>query len=156
VQDCWAWQFQRPALPIADPRRWTGWCRLTGAAAEAVKPRCIGVFLGCSYVATSVMAACIYREDSPMVITSHNRLGLSLSKRIKHRLVEKINGKIWSWTCEALDLISKDYLRSRRAPVPIALPRPVQPRDVRRAHLFLFFSSPPHTYKCIESNLSYK
>jgi hypothetical protein len=38
---------------------------------------------------TSVAAAHIYREDLPRVKTSHNRLGLSLSKHIRHRLVAK-------------------------------------------------------------------
>jgi hypothetical protein len=36
-----------------------------------------------------MVAACIYREDPPRVTVSHNRLGLSLSKRIRHRLKEK-------------------------------------------------------------------
>jgi hypothetical protein len=35
----------------------------------------------------------IYREDLPTVIASYNRLGLSLSKHIRHGLVEKINYK---------------------------------------------------------------
>jgi hypothetical protein len=38
---------------------------------------------------TSVVAARIYREDLPRVTASHNRLGLSLSKRIRHGLVAK-------------------------------------------------------------------
>jgi hypothetical protein len=52
-------------------------------------------------VTTSVMATRIYREDMPRVIASHNRLGLSLSKRIRHELVAKINGKRKPWICEA-------------------------------------------------------
>jgi hypothetical protein len=54
-------------------------------------------------VASSVAAArCIYREDLPRVTTSRNRLGLSLSKRIRHRLVVKINGKRRPQTYEVL------------------------------------------------------
>jgi hypothetical protein len=36
-----------------------------------------------------VAAARIYREDLPRVIVSRNRLGLSLSKYIRHRLIAK-------------------------------------------------------------------
>jgi hypothetical protein len=65
------------------------------------KPRCIGSWL--FTVASSVAAARrIYREDLPRVTASRNRLGLSLSKRIRHRLVVKINGKRRPQTCEIL------------------------------------------------------
>jgi hypothetical protein len=50
-------------------------------------------FRGCWFVAIFVAAACIYREDLPRVTAFHNRLGLSLSKRIRYGLVAKINGK---------------------------------------------------------------
>jgi hypothetical protein len=108
---------------------------------------------GCSCVATSVAAARIYREDLPRVTTSCNRLGLSLSKRIRHELVEKINGTRRPRGCETLCRILADYSRARRAPTP----RPAPPGEVsKRARVFLPFSSPPHTYKCIESNPPYK
>jgi hypothetical protein len=77
----------------------------------------------------------IYREDPPNFTTSHNQLGLSLSKHIRYRLVAKINGKRRLRTCEALDQISTDYSREL---------------------VFLSFFSLLHTYKYIESNLSYK
>jgi hypothetical protein len=86
------------------------------------KPRCIGgswLFV----VASSVAAARIYREDMPKVTASHNRLGLSLSKRIRHGLKATINGKRKPWTCEALDRILVDYSCARRAPAPITSPR---------------------------------
>jgi hypothetical protein len=44
-------------------------------------------------VTRSVAAARIYREVLPRVTTTHNRLGLSLYKRIRHGLVTKINDK---------------------------------------------------------------
>jgi hypothetical protein len=47
------------------------------------------LFVGTS----SVAAARNYREDPPRVTVSHNQLGLSLSKRIRYRVVAKINGK---------------------------------------------------------------
>jgi hypothetical protein len=56
------------------------------------KTRCIGgswLFAFTRFMAT----ARIYREDMPRVIASCNRLGLSISKRIRHELVAKINGK---------------------------------------------------------------
>jgi hypothetical protein len=65
------------------------------------KTRCIGgswLFV----VASSVAGTHIYREDPPRVTASRNRLGLSLSKCIRHGLVAKINGKRRSRTCEAL------------------------------------------------------
>jgi hypothetical protein len=40
-------------------------------------------------LASSMVAAHIYREDVTRVIVSHNRLGLSLSKHIRHELVAK-------------------------------------------------------------------
>jgi hypothetical protein len=56
------------------------------------KTRCIGgswLFALTRFMAT----ARIYREGMPRVIASCNRLGLSISKRIRHELVAKINGK---------------------------------------------------------------
>jgi hypothetical protein len=103
-------------------------------------------------VITSIAAACIYREDLPRVTTSRNRLGLSLSKRIRHGLVAKINGKRRLWTCEALGRILADYSCTRYASVSIASPRHATPHPARRAsahtRVFLPFSSPPHTCKC--------
>jgi hypothetical protein len=61
---------------------------------------------GCSCVTTSMAAARIYRKDPPRVTASHNQLGLSLSKRIRHGFVAKINGKRRPRTCEALGQIS--------------------------------------------------
>jgi hypothetical protein len=52
------------------------------------KTRCVGgswLFV----VASSMVVAHIYREDLPKVTTSHNWLGLSLSKRIRHGLIVK-------------------------------------------------------------------
>jgi hypothetical protein len=55
------------------------------------KLRYVGSWL---FVVTScVVATHIYREDLPSVTASHNQLGLSLSKCIRHRLVVKINNK---------------------------------------------------------------
>jgi hypothetical protein len=65
------------------------------------KPRSIGgswLFIISSFVA----AARTYREDPSRVTSSHNRLGLSLSKHIRHGLIAKINGKSRPRTCEAL------------------------------------------------------
>jgi hypothetical protein len=44
-----------------------------------------------------VAVARIYRKDLPRVTASRNRLGLSLSKHIRHRLIAKINSKRRSW-----------------------------------------------------------
>jgi hypothetical protein len=68
-------------------------------------------------VTSSVAAAHIYTEDTPRVTASRNRLGLSLTKRIRHGLIAKINDKRRSWTCEALGQISVDYSRACRAHV---------------------------------------
>jgi hypothetical protein len=113
------------------------------------KTRCIGgswLFV----VTHSVVVTHIYREDLPRVTMSYNRLGLSLSKHIRHELVEKINGKRRPLTCEALGRILMDYSHARRSPAPIASPRPARPGEAsERVHVFLAFSSPPHTCKCI-------
>jgi hypothetical protein len=109
------------------------------------------VFCDCLCVTISVAATRIYREDAPRITASRNRLGLSLSKRIRQGLVTKINGKMRSWTCEALGRILPNYSRAHRAPAPIA-----SPGEARRASVFPPFSSPLHTYKCIESNPPYK
>jgi hypothetical protein len=103
-------------------------------------------------VATTGSAAHIYRKNPPRVTAFRNRLDLSLSKRIRHGLVAKLNGKRRPWACEALDQILVDYSRARRAPGPITSPYQVRRASVRVSH----FSSPPHTYKCIESNSPYK
>jgi hypothetical protein len=54
-------------------------------------------------ITSSVAATRNYSEDLPRVTASRNRLGLSLSKHIRHGLIAKINGKRRPWTCEALD-----------------------------------------------------
>jgi hypothetical protein len=121
------------------------------------KPRCVGgswLFV----VSCPVVAACICREDLPRVTMSHNRLGLSLSKRIRHELIAKLNSKRKLQTCEALGQILLDHSRARHAPAPIASPRHILPGPVRRDEasertcVFLPFSSPPHSCKCIEGN----
>jgi hypothetical protein len=64
------------------------------------KPRCVGgswLFVGASFV----VAAHIYGEYLSRVTTSHNRLGLSLSKCIRHILIAKISDKRSLRTCEA-------------------------------------------------------
>jgi hypothetical protein len=63
-------------------------------------------FRGCWFVAISVAVARIYREDLSRVTASRNRLGLSLSKRIRHGLIAKINGKRRPRSCKALVLVS--------------------------------------------------
>jgi hypothetical protein len=129
VQDRWGRRFQRPSLKITDARRRTGWSSLDGAAAEATKPRCVGVFMVVGFFTIFVVAAHIYR-----VTTSRNRLCLSLSKRIRHRLVTKINGKRRPQSCEALGRISMDYSCARHVHAPIASPRhaPPRPGEARR------------------------
>jgi hypothetical protein len=72
-------------------------------------------------------AARIYREDLTRVTTSHNRLDLSQSKRIRHRLGAKINAKRRSSTYEALGQILVDHSRVRRVPTPIAPCHPAPP-----------------------------
>jgi hypothetical protein len=83
------------------------------------------------HVATSVTAARIYREHLSRVTPSCNRLGISLSKRIRHELVVKVNGKRRPRTCEALGRISADYSCARRAPAPITSPCPARPDEAR-------------------------
>jgi hypothetical protein len=108
------------------------------------------------FIVTHSMAAThIYREDMPSVTISRNRLGLSLSKCIRHELVAKINGKRRPRTCEALGRILADYSRARHAAAPIARATfgPAQRGEVSECVcVFLPFSSSPHSCKCIESN----
>jgi hypothetical protein len=129
---------------------------LTAQQRRRRKTSCVGgswLFV----VTSSVAAARIYREDPPRATTSRNRLRLSLSKRIRHGLVVKINSKMMSWTCKALGRISVDYSHARRAPAPITTPRPARPDEASEcACMFLSFYSPPHTCMCIESNPPYK
>jgi hypothetical protein len=117
---------------------------LTAQQWRRQKTRCVGgswLFI----IICSMVAARIYREDLPRVTTSYNRICLSLSKRIRHILIVKINDKRRFWTCKA-----------RRAH-PITLPRLASLREVNeRACVFFHFSSALHTYKCIESNPSFK
>jgi hypothetical protein len=89
----------------------------------------------------------IYREDPPRVTTSRNLLGLSLPKRIRHELTEKINGKRMPRTCEALGRISVDYSRAHRAPTPIVTPHPAWPDEASeraRVCVFPFLLSSTH------------
>jgi hypothetical protein len=112
------------------------------------KPRCVGdswLFV----VTRSMVAARIYREDRPRVTTSRNRVDLSLSKRIRHGLVAKINDKRKPRTCEALGRILMDYSCAHRALAPIASPHHAMPRLARRgerarACVFLFLLSSTH------------
>jgi hypothetical protein len=80
-------------------------------------------------------------EDLSRITTSRNRLGLSLSKRIRHGLVAKINGKRRPQACEALGQILVDYSRARRAPTPIASPRPGEASERACVSSFLLFST---------------
>jgi hypothetical protein len=116
------------------------------------KPRRIGD-LWLFVVAHSVAVACIYREDPPRVTASHNRLGLSLSKRIRHRLIAKINVKqsrgpvrLWAgfqWTIRT------------HVVCPCPSPRHTTPGPTQRGEVsgrvcvFLHFSSPPYSCKWI-------
>jgi hypothetical protein len=96
----------------------------------------------------------IYREDSSRITVSRNWLGLSLSKRIRHGLIVKINDKSKPRTCEALDWISANYSRARRAPASITKPHPARRGEAsERARVFLHFSYHPHTYKCMQPTL---
>jgi hypothetical protein len=106
------------------------------------------------FVTISVAAVRIYREDLRRVTASRNWLGLSLSKRIRHGLISKINGEKRSRACEALGRISMDYSQARHAPASIVSPRPGEASE--RVHVFPPFFSSPHTWKCIESNPPYK
>jgi hypothetical protein len=109
------------------------------------KSRCVGgswLFV----VSRSVAATRIYREDPPRVTASRNQLDLSLSKRIRHGLITKINGKRKSWTCEALGQILVDHSRARHAPAPIASPRLAQPGEVRRVSTCVCFFLSPHLH----------
>jgi hypothetical protein len=106
------------------------------------KPRCVGSWL--FIVTSSVALTCIYREDPHRITGFRKWLGLSLSKRIRHELIEKINDKRRPRTCEALGWISTEYLRARRAPTPISSPRhampgPVQRGEARRASVHMYF-----------------
>jgi hypothetical protein len=80
-------------------------------------------------ITTSVAVAHIYREDPPRVVASRNRLGLSLSKYIRHMLVTKIKDKRKPRTYEALGWILTDYSCAHHAPTP--LPRLTSPRYAR-------------------------
>jgi hypothetical protein len=91
-------------------------------------------------VATSVAAARIYREDLSRVTTSHNRLVLFLSKRIRHGLIVKLNGKRRLWTREALGRISTDYSRTRCASASILSPHHVTPGEASEG----IESNPPY------------
>jgi hypothetical protein len=116
----WSWMHvdeqDKVALVVQQQRRW--------------KPRCVGgswLFV----VSSSVVATRIYKEDPRWVTASHNWLGLSLSKCIRHWLIEKINGKRRPRTREALGRILMDYSCTRRAPAPIAMPHLAQPSLAR-------------------------
>jgi hypothetical protein len=109
------------------------WC-----SSRSGKTKMRWYFCGCSCVATIVAVAHIYRKDPARVTASCNRLGLSLSKCIRHGLIAKLNGKRRSWACKALDRISADYSHAHRMPAPIASPRHARPGPARqgeRAHV---------------------
>jgi hypothetical protein len=86
-----------------------------------------GLFIGSAYMA----ATRIYREDPPRVMTFRNQLGLSLSKRNRHGLVEKINDKRRPQTCETLGRISADHSRAHHVAASIASPRHTPPGPAR-------------------------
>jgi hypothetical protein len=112
------------------------------------------------HVTTSVAAAHTYKEDSSRVTASHNRLGLSLSKHIRHKLLAKINGKRRPWVYETLGRVLVDYscIHTHRLASPrLATPGLVRRGDAsERVHVFLPFSFTPHTCKCIKYNSPYK
>jgi hypothetical protein len=97
----------------------------------------------------------IISEDSPRIKASRNRLGLSLSKRIRRGLTVKIDRKRKSRTYEALAWNLVEHSRARHAPMPIASPRRATPCPTQqgeaseRAHVFIHFPSPTHSFKCI-------
>jgi hypothetical protein len=102
---------------------------LTAQQRRRRKLRCVGD--SCLFIVThSVVATRVYREDLPRVTTSHNRLGLSLSKHIRHRLVVKINGKRKPQTYEALGHTLAKHSYTRHAPAPITSPRHAMPCHV--------------------------
>jgi hypothetical protein len=101
-------------------------------------------------VTTSVGVTRIYREDPPRVTTFRNQLGLSPSKRIRHKLVAKINSKRRPRTYEALSQILVNYSHAHRAPVPITSshptsPRPAPMRQGERARVYISVTPPPTT-----------
>jgi hypothetical protein len=86
-------------------------------------------------VTSSVAVAHIYREDPLRVIVSRNGLGLSIKHR--HGLIVKINRKRKPQTYEASHHATPDEASEC-------------------THVFLPFSSPPHSCKCIDSNPLFK
>jgi hypothetical protein len=127
-------------------------------------------WLFCSGVPTSVAAAHIYREDMSRVTTFHNRLCLSLLKRIIYS--RSISIKTY-YTCtrsktkqqnEVVGLrgFGPDFdgLFTRTSCACARAHRIASSHHVRRGeqvHVCVFyFSSSLHTYKYIDSILSYK
>jgi hypothetical protein len=107
------------------------------------KPRCVGGS-GLFVVTSSVTVAHIYSKDPLRVTTFCNRLGLSLLKSIRYRLVTKINKKRKSWTCEVLDRISADHSRAHQVP---ACPSPHLARPGE--HVCFSFSHLLHTLSSV-------
>jgi hypothetical protein len=93
-------------------------------------------------ITTTVADTRIYRENPPRVTTFCNRLGLSLSKCIRYRLIAKINSKRRPRTCEALDQILMNYSCTRHASASIAS-RHATPGEVS-ACVSLFLLSSTH------------
>jgi hypothetical protein len=91
------------------------------------KTRCAGGSCLLVIVTRSMVATRIYRKDLTRVTASRNLLGLSLSKRIRHGLIEKINCKMRPWTYEA----SGRILGSRPS-LCLATPRHALPDEARR------------------------
>jgi hypothetical protein len=141
VQDHWERWFWRPALPITDTHRWTGWSSLADAAADEAKTK-MHWWLFCSGVPTSVAVTRIYKDDLPRVTASRNQLDLSLSKCIGHGLIAKLNGNRRQRSCEALDQILVDYSCAHHAPAPITSPRHTPPHPVRRGEWARVYVSP--------------
>jgi hypothetical protein len=83
-----------------------------------------------------------------MVTIFHNRLGLSLSKCIKHGFIAKINDKKRSPNYEALSRISTDYSRARRTSAPsprLTTPHPTCPDQPASLCVCFSFSPLLHT-----------
>jgi hypothetical protein len=80
-----------------------------------------------------------------MKIAFHNRLCLSLSKRTRHELIVKINGKRRPRNYDALGQILVDYSCARHASAPIASPHPVRRGEAsEHAHVSSFLFSFTH------------
>jgi hypothetical protein len=97
------------------------------------------VFFVFVHVTCSVVTVRIYKEDPSRITASHNRLGLSLWKRIRHRLIAKINGKRRPRTCEALSRVRQTIHTHVVHPCPSPRHAPHPPGEaIEHACVFLF------------------